>query len=187
MLQPDLCCQTFCGKVLANIIRQYYSMFFKPQFSKPNFKECFMKLSRILIAVLACTSLLLAQEAAAPAPKAAKAKKEAGSACMGTVVSVDAIANTIIVKTKKGDDTISVESSAKIMSGKKEIALGDIKADSKVTIACKTVDGKKVASKITVSAAKAMKTTKKTSESTTSTTTTTTEPAAAPAAEPAAK
>jgi hypothetical protein len=145
-----------------------------------------MKFSRILIAVLACTSLLLAQEAASPAPKAAKAKKEAG-ACMGTVVSVDAIGNTIIVKTKKGDDTISVESSAKIMSGKKEIALGDIKADSKVTIACKTVDGKKVASKITVSAAKAVKTTKKTSESTTSTTTTTTEPAAAPAAAPAAE
>jgi hypothetical protein len=151
---------------------KYYSMFFKPQFFKPNFKECFMKLSRILIAVLACTSLLLAQEAAAPAPKAAKA------ACMGTVVSVDAIANTIIVKTKKGVDTIGVESSTKIMSGKKEIALGDIKADSKVSVACKTVDGKKVASKITVSAAKVVKTTKKTSESATSTTTTTTEPAA---------
>jgi len=134
-----------------------------------------MKLSRILIAVLACTSLLLAQEATAPA----KAKK----ACMGTVVSVDAIANTIIIKTKKGDDTISVDPSAKIMSGKKDISLGDIKADSKVSVACKTVDGKKVASKITVSAAKVVKTTKKTSESTTSTsTTTTTEPAAAPAA-----
>ena len=145
-----------------------------------------MKFSRILIAVLACTSLLLAQEATASAPKAAKAK----GSCMGTVVSVDAIANTIIVKTKKGEDTISVESGAKIMSGKKEIALGDIKADSKVTITCKTVDGKKVASKITESAAKAGKTTKKTSESTSSTTTTTTEPAAAPAApaaEPAAK
>ena len=140
-----------------------------------------MKFSRVLIAVLACTSLLLAQEAAAP--KAAKAAKS--SPIMGSVVSVDAIANTIIVKVKKGEDTISVESGAKIMSGKKEIALGDIKADSKVTIACKTVDGKKVASKITVSAAKVTKTTKKTSESTTSTTTTT-EPAAAPAAEPAA-
>jgi hypothetical protein len=103
---------------------------------------------------------------------------------MGTVVSVDAIAKTIIVTTKKGVDTISVESSTKISSGKKEITLGDIKADSKVSVACKTVDGKKVASKITVSAAKVVKTTKKTSESATSTTTTTPEPAA-PAAEPA--
>jgi hypothetical protein len=147
-----------------------------------------MKLSRVLIAVLACTSLLLAQEATAPAPKAAKAKKEAGATIMGSVVSVDAIANTIIVKVKKGEDTISVESGAKIMSGKKEIALGDIKADAKVTVTCKTVDGKKVATKITEAAAKAEKTTKKTTEasSTTSTTTTTTEPAAAPAA-PAAK
>jgi hypothetical protein len=149
-----------------------------------------MKLSRVLIAVLACTSLLLAQEAAAPAAaKPAKAKKEAASIITGSVVSVDAIANTIIVKVKKGEDTISVESGAKIMSGKKEIALGDIKADAKVTVTCKTVDGKKVASKITEAAAKAEKTTKKTTESSssTSTTTTTTAPAAAPAAEPAAK
>jgi len=139
-----------------------------------------MKFSSVLIAVLACTSLLLAQEATAP--KAAKGAK--ASTIMGSVVSVDAIANTIIVKVKKGEDTISVESGAKIMSGKKEIALGDIKADAKVTVTCKMVDGKKVASKIVEAAAKAEKTSKKsTAESTTSTTTTTTtEPAAAPAA-----
>jgi hypothetical protein len=150
-----------------------------------------MKFSRILIAVLACTSFLLAQEAAAPAAaKPAKAKKEAATMVTGKVVSVDAIANTIIVKTKKAEDTISVESGAKIMSGKKEVALGDIKADANVTVTCKTVDGKKVASKITESAAKAVKTTKKTEATTSTTTTTTTEPAApaaAPAAEPAAK
>lgn len=152
-----------------------------------------MKLSRVLIAVLACTSFLLAQEAAAPAAaKPAKAKKEAATMVTGKVVSVDAIANTIIVKTKKAEDTISVESGAKIMSGKKEVALGDIKADANVTVTVKTVDGKKVATKITESAAKAVKTTKKTTEATTSTSTTTTTsepaaPAAAPAAEPAAK
>jgi hypothetical protein len=145
-----------------------------------------MKLSRVLIAVLACTSLLLAQEAAAPAPKAAKAKKEAASTIMGSVVSVDAIANTIIVKVKKGEDTISVESGAKIMSGKKEIALGDIKADSKVTVTCKMVDGKKVASKIVEKAAaaapaKAGKAEKKAAAEPAA------EPAAAPAAAPAAE
>jgi hypothetical protein len=173
--------QGFC--VLTSLIKLFFS---NPIFSKPILKECSMKLSRVLIAVLACTSLLLAQEAAAPkAEKPAKAAK--ASTIMGSVVSVDAIANTIIVKVKKAEDTISVESGAKIMSGKKEIALGDIKADAKVTVTCKMVDGKKVATKITEAAAKAEKTTKKTTEASTSTTTTTTtEPAAAPAA-PAAK
>ena len=140
-----------------------------------------MKLSQVLIAVVACTSLLLAQEAAAPkAEKPMKAKKEAASMVMGSVVSVDAIANTIIVKVKKGEDTISVESGAKIMSGKKEIALGDIKADAKVTVTCKTVDGKKVASKIVEKAAMAPKAEKAEKKAAA-------EPAAAPAAEPAAK
>jgi hypothetical protein len=141
-----------------------------------------MKFSRILIAVLACTSFLIAQEAAAPvaAAPAKAAKKEAAKTIMGSVVSVDAIANTIIVKVKKAEDTISVEAGAKIMSGKKEIALGDIKADAKVTVTCKMVDGKKVATKIVEKAAVA-KVEKKTVESST-TTTTTTEPAAAPAA-----
>jgi hypothetical protein len=157
-------------------------LFFKPHFSKPILKECFMKLSRILIAVLACTSLLLAQEAVAPAAAApAKvAKKAAPSTVIGTVVSVDAIANTIIVKTKKAEDTLSVEAGAKIMSGKKEITLGDLKADAKVTVSCKVVDGKKVATKIVEKVVPA-KVEKKTVESTTTTTTTTEPPAATPA------
>jgi hypothetical protein len=145
-----------------------------------------MKFAKILVAVLACSSLLLAQEAAAPkAEKAAKGeKKAAASTIKGTFVSADAVANTIIVKVGKKDDTLAVDASAKIMSGKDAIALGDIKADSKVTVSCKVVDGKKVADKITVAAAaapkaeKAKKVEKKTVESTT---TTTTEPAAAPA------
>jgi hypothetical protein len=146
-----------------------------------------MKLLKVLVAVLACTSFLLAQEAAAPAAAPAKAekaaKKEAAVKVSGTVVSVDAIANTIIVKVKKGEDTLSVEAGAKIKSGKAEIALGDIKADAKVSVTCKMVDGKKVATQIVeipAAAPKASKTTKKTESSTT--TTTTTEPAAAPAA-----
>ena len=146
-----------------------------------------MKLLKVLVAVLACTSFLLAQEAAAPAAAPAKAekaaKKEATTVVKGTVVSVDAIANSIVVKAKKGEETISVETGAKIMSGKKEIALGDIKADAKVAVTCKMVDGKNVATKIVetpAAAPKAEKTTKKTESS--STTTTTTEPAPAPAA-----
>ena len=147
-----------------------------------------MKLSRVLIAVLACTSFLLAQEAAAPAAaKPAKAKKEAAATIMGKVVSVDAIANTIIVKVKKGEDTISVESGAKIMSGKKEVALGDIKADASVTVTCKTVDGKKVASKIVEKAAAAAAAPKAEKASKKAAAEPAAEPAAAPAAAPAAE
>jgi hypothetical protein len=145
-----------------------------------------MKFAKVLIAVLACTSLLIAQEAAAP--KAAKgAKKEAAASISGTFVSADAVANTIVVKVGKKDDTLAVDASAKVISGKDTIQLGAIPADSKVTISTKMVDGKKVATKISVKAAaaakagKAKKVEKKTVES--STTTTTTEPAATPAPE----
>jgi hypothetical protein len=143
-----------------------------------------MKLLKVLVAVLACTSFLLAQEAAAPAAAPAKAekaaKKEATTVVKGTVVSVDAIANTIVVKAKKGEETISVETGAKIMSGKKEIALGDIKADAKVAVTCKMVDGKNVATKIVETPAAAPKAAKKEKAAEAA-------PAAEPAAAPAAK
>ncbi len=135
-----------------------------------------MKFTKILVAVLACTSLLLAQEAAAP--KAAKGeKKAAASTIKGTFVSADAVANTLIVKVGKKDDTISVDAAAKIMSGKETVALGDIKADSKLTVSCKMVDGKNVAEKITVVAPKAEKMKKSAKKDEAA-------PAAAPAAEP---
>ena len=158
---------------------------FKPQ----NQRSYCMKLARMLVVLLAATAFLFAQEAApAAAPKAAK--KEAVKKLMGTVVSVDAIANTIIVKVKKGEDTLSVEAGAKITQGKKEITLGDIKADESVTVTTKLVDGKKVATHIAVAAAaksaKAKKTVSTTESSTSTTTTTTEKPAAAPAAAPEA-
>ena len=61
----------------------------------------------------------------------------------GKLVSVDAVGNTIVVLAKKANDTIAVDAAAKIMSGKKEIALADLKADGKVAISYKVVDGKK--------------------------------------------
>ena len=131
-----------------------------------------MKLSHVLVAGLAAASLLFAQEAA-PAKAAKGAKKEAVKTVTGTVVSVDAVANTIIVKVKKAEDTISVEAGAKITSGKKDITLGDIKTDASVTVKCKMVDGKKVATSISEKAAPAAKGKKA-------------EAAAAPAVEPSA-
>ena len=80
-------------------------------------------------------------------------KKAASLAIKGSVVSVDAIANTIVVKVTKGkvekEDTLSIESGAKILSGKKEITLGDITAGNEVSVVYKMSEGKKVATKIT--------------------------------------
>jgi hypothetical protein len=144
-----------------------------------------MKLARIMIAALVAASFLFAQEPAAPAAAPAKAgkaaKKEAVKVISGTVVSVDAVANTIIVKTKKAEDTLSVEAGAKILSGKKEVALADIKTDAPVTVKCKMVDGKKVAVSITEKVAPAAKGKKGEAAAAPAA-----EPAAAPAAEPAA-
>jgi ribosomal protein S1 len=106
-----------------------------------------MKLSSVLIAVLACTSFLLAQQAAAPAPeKSAVTKRKAGSVIMGSVISIDATA--ITVKTENGEESIGIESSTKVRSGTKQIAPADIKAGSDVFVLYRTIDGKKVAFKI---------------------------------------
>jgi len=98
-----------------------------------------MKFLLTTMAVLACTGFLLAQESAAPNTE---------TTIMGSVISIDAVTNTIIVKEKKGEDTISVESGAKIVRGKKNITLGDMKTGSKATVIYTTIDGMKMASKI---------------------------------------
>jgi hypothetical protein len=144
-----------------------------------------MKIGRMMIAVLAVASFLYAQDNAAPAAHAKTgkaAKKEALKTCIGTVVSVDAVANTIIVKTKKGEDTIKVADGATIIAEKKEMALADIKTDAPVTIKCKMVDGKKVAVSITEKPAPAGKAKK--AEAPASEAAPATEPAPAPS-EPA--
>ena len=66
----------------------------------------------------------------------------------GTLVSVDAMSSMIVVKTKKMEDTLTVDAAAKIMSGKKIIALGDLKTDAMVTVTWKMMDGKKTAMSI---------------------------------------
>ena len=149
-----------------------------------------MKLARLMVIALAATSFLFAQKAVTTTTttKTEKtAKKEAVKTIAGKVVSVDAVANTIIVKVKKAEDTLSVEAGAKIVSGKKEITLGDITADASVTITFKVVDGKKVATKISEKAAAAAKTSKKEKAEAAPATEPAAAPAAAPAAEPAAK
>jgi hypothetical protein len=111
-----------------------------------------MKLYHALMAGLIACSFAIAQDTAATAaaPKATpKAKKaEVVKQVSGTIVSVDAIANTIIVtpKGKKADDTLSTTDKTVVMPKGKTVA--DLKADDKVTVFYKVEDGKMIATKI---------------------------------------
>jgi pyruvate dehydrogenase E2 component (dihydrolipoamide acetyltransferase) len=119
-----------------------------------------MKLHHALIAGLVACGFVLAQEAATTAPaaapaaekaapaKAAPAKKEAVKTVAGTIVSVDAIANTVIIKTKKAEDTLTVNDKTVIKAGGKVVALADLKAETKVGASYKMEEGKMVAVKI---------------------------------------
>jgi beta-lactamase class D len=113
-----------------------------------------MKVSKVVIAVLACSCFLFAQEAA-PAGQAKMAKKAAGMKIWGKVVSADVAANTVIVREKNADDTVSIDSTTKIMSGKNAIGLGDLMTDAMVTVAWKKMGDMKMATKIVVKEAAA--------------------------------
>jgi hypothetical protein len=117
-----------------------------------------MKRMFVVLAALAITGSLFAQ---ATAPKKAVApvatpKKVAAPATpkvqklVGTVVSVDAIANTITLKLKTGDETLAVDKAAKITADGKEIKLADIAKDKKVAVHYKVDADKKVAVSIHV-------------------------------------
>lgn len=124
-----------------------------------------MKLFKVLLATVACASFVLAQAAAPAAEPAAKpAKAPAGQHVKGKVVAVDLVANTIIVKTTKAEDTISVSETTKIKEAGKEVKLSDVKADANVTVAVKDEAGKKVATSISIKAAAAKKAEKKAAE-----------------------
>lgn len=112
----------------------------------------FMKLFNALLAVAVCTGLVFAQAAtttpaASAAPAApAKATKSTTMKVTGTVVSVDAISNILVIKkSAKKEDTLTITTDTKVMSAGKAITLGDLKADDKVNVSCKKEEGKMVA------------------------------------------
>ena len=117
-----------------------------------------------LTAMLAFQGAVLADEAAAAAPAAATAPAAPAKAksmnLKGAVVSTDAVGNTITVKGKKEDVTVSVPATAKITEGKKTVALADIAAGSKVTVKYTEENGTKTASSIKVAPAAATAKTK---------------------------
>jgi hypothetical protein len=96
-----------------------------------------------------------AAEKAAPAAKPAKPAK--AKSFTGTVVSSDAIANSLVVKGGKGEETFAVAPTAKITQGKKEVKIADVAKDEKVTVKYTEENGTKTASSIKVSAAAAKK------------------------------
>lgn len=103
---------------------------------------------KLLITVLALAAFAFSQEAAAPASPAKEKKaakvKVATVEVKGTVVSVDAVANTVVVKTEAGEQTLNVEKETKISAGK-VTTLAELKAETLVVCKVKEVDGKKVA------------------------------------------
>ena len=119
-----------------------------------------------LTALFAFTSLTFAadkKETAAPATAtatkaaAAPAVKPARHQVTGNVVSVDAAANTVVVKGKKGDVTVMVNDKTKIMSGKEKKTLADIKAGDKVMAKYTEADGKNTAVQIEIRPATTVK------------------------------
>ncbi len=104
---------------------------------------------------------------ATTAPAAAKAAK--AMSFSGSVVSTDAIANTIVVKGAKGEETFNIAATGKITQGKKDVKLADITKDQKVTVKYMEEAGVKTASAVKVSAA-AMKKEAKTSTAASTTT-----------------
>lgn len=71
----------------------------------------------------------------------------AGHTVSGKIVSVDAVANTIVIKNKKGEMTLNVSPDAKIHVGK-ETKLADLKAGSVVKVSYKMEGEQKTATRI---------------------------------------
>lgn len=121
-----------------------------------------------LVFVFAVTSVTFAAEKkeaapAAPAKKevaaekkeAAPAKKEAAPAkkaksvqATGEVTAVDAKANTMTLKAKKGDVTVATDDKTKVMPKGKTAA--DVKVGDKVKVVYTEADGKNTAKSVTI-------------------------------------
>ncbi len=75
----------------------------------------------------------------------------------GEVAAVDAKANTITVKAKKGETTVTADDKTKIMMGKEKKAIADVKVGDKVTVKFSEADGKMVAKSVAIKAAERRK------------------------------
>ena len=112
--------------------------------------------------VFAIASLSFAAEKAATAPAAVE-KKEAAPVkaeekkapvkvkrISGEVVTVDAKAGTLTVKSKKQEVSLSTDNKTVVKKGKEKKTLADVMAGDKVIVKYTEVDGKNVAKSIAV-------------------------------------
>jgi hypothetical protein len=86
----------------------------------------------------------------------AKAEKKATAKVKqvtGNVAAVDAKANTITVKGKKGDTVVTCDDKTKIMMGKDKKAIADVKVGDKVMVKFSEADGKMMAKSVAIMAA----------------------------------
>ncbi len=87
----------------------------------------------------------------AATPMASKAAKS--HSYTGMVISTDAVANSIVIKGMKGEQTFNLAATGKVMQGKNEMKLADLTKDQKVTVKYTEEAGAKTASQIKISAA----------------------------------
>jgi ribosomal protein S1 len=117
-----------------------------------------------LLFVLSVAGLSFAAEkAAAPAPEKAMEKKAPVKVkwLSGEVTAVDAAANTITVKGKKAEVTLTANDKTSIKMGKEKKTLADVKVGEKVSTRYSEVEGKNVAKSIMLKSEKAEKKAKK--------------------------
>jgi Cu/Ag efflux protein CusF len=68
----------------------------------------------------------------------------------GEIVSVDPSANTVILKAKQGEMTLTVDDKTRIMAGRQHKTLADLKAGTTLKVKYQVVNGKNMASKIVI-------------------------------------
>jgi Cu/Ag efflux protein CusF len=86
-----------------------------------------------------------------------KMKKGSQKKISGEVTAVDAKANTVTVKGKKKEVTVSLGDTTVIKAGKEKKTLADLKAGDKVHVSYTEADGKSVATRIALKGEKSEK------------------------------
>jgi hypothetical protein len=114
-----------------------------------------MKLVKILTIAAVCTGLVMAQATTTEAPAKAKTAKASALRVSGEVVSVDAIGNTVVIKAKKGEDTLSVDSATVVKIDGKAGKVADLSTGNVISAVYKMESGKMVATKISKTEPKA--------------------------------
>ena len=103
-----------------------------------------------------------AEQAAAPAPakkveKKHHVRKATHHRIIGVVTAVDAAAGTITVKHRKAEIAISVDAKTRVSAGAEKKSINDVKAGENVAVGYKEVNGKKVATSVSLLKAKKVK------------------------------